>query len=934
MYSVLVNKRPIKFAFLVNPAGPAWQEQLDAIWTYNLDKWGGRFNTIIPTNGNEIDPEWWQFLKRIDPDYVYSATALSDELLERIKADVCPIDIELPRPNQSSTDRPQIFTYNDTIQVVPTSRNISRLSRTPFLDSQLIILRPGYNADEEVKRFIIRNFGEYPDIIFWNKVLEGVRHQVFQVNTKAELVEALKQISLPPANYVYPIQFSAIESPKFYLDYQLEHSYDVFGLIIGDTFEDQLFAWHKVFFSTYNQWHRLNHVWLPTAFANDLEVMEALGEWLRRMTEHVHLFSLSIPESKLNEVGERLDITKESRRLMRQELYKTATAYSSFPFPKFSEGLQSSFWNRFSNQLRPPKEADYYRAYSLNEEFEIKSPAPADGLRDKGYWMTEVFIEADRNRFYNEKVYLRQNSSFWWQLPRKNYLATDIFREKARINAQGIPTIQLPAKTPQLKFQLPDERELLRHCVLGDVHGKMFDQVKRKGSDITEVEFSNIGKYLSGFLEVFGGLAFAHDVLADRFWRNMFGILSGQDLAEDPTAISKVRDKLRKRVEGNKTASEIRENLEDLADYVIELSKEVSLEGEKIEFKRFLEEAQREHDEFRQYPWLLHHADLKDSVSLFGKMKERRDPVSKYLYAKLTPDTRRMIDSYDPSHPPYEALITSFLIDTNKLLTGESLYDRDAFAKVQLSEYVQSLIAQQLEGPYVIILNRMLLEEAYPSEIVKEQSNADRINWDFDENSIRRPLSRMLELGIIQMGFSQKCPRCGSINWYLIDEAGQKVICDGCRYEFSMPVEPKISYRLNSLVRRGIFAHGLVPVVLVLGQLLKDARSSFFYSPTLAFRTAEGKKGDLDIVCIKDGQFVIGEVKKRKRFNLMQSSTLAKVAEAMEADILLFSSLEEVQRNDSKEIINKVREKLEGSNLQAGWYQLGSEVFEPSRMDY
>jgi urease accessory protein UreH len=93
--------------------------------------------------------------------------------------------------------------------------------------------------------------------------------------------------------------------------------------------------------------------------------------------------------------------------------------------------------------------------------------------------------------------------------------------------------------------------------------------------------------------------------------------------------------------------------------------------------------------------------------------------------------------------------------------------------------------------------------------------------------------------------------------------------------------------------------------------------------------------GDLDIVCIKDGLLVVGEIKHdQSRFELAQSLKLAEVAEAIGADVLLFSSLEKGQKNETKHMISKVKERLKGSRVQADWYQLGEEVFRPSRMDH
>jgi hypothetical protein len=528
------------------------------------------------------------------------------------------------------------------------------------------------------------------------------------------------------------------------------------------------------------------------------------------MTENVHLFSFSVGQGELSAIGESLDATSETKFILRPPLYKSATALTSFPFPKFSPSHNFSFWDRFSHALSPPKEADHYRTSSLNDEFEIRGLSTDQELRTRGSWIADIFISSDKNRFYVEKIYSRQDPSFWWQLPRKRYLATEIFGVPARINSRGIPSIQVPAKNAKLRFKLPDERALLASCVRGDVYGKMQGLVKRRDSDIKELSPSPIGKYLSGFLEVFGGLAFAHAVLSQRYWRRMFERLSGHDAHKDQNLSSEVRGKLRRRIEGNKTASEIKQNYEDLADYVLQLSKTVSREDETLEFRNFSEEAQLEHDEF------------------------------------------------------------------------------------------------------------------------KRQHNVD---WQFDEDSMKNSLSRMLDLGVIQMGVKRKCPRCGSNNWYLIDEVRQRLVCVGCRYNFSIPAEPQISYRLNSLVRRGVFAHGLVPVVLVLGQMLEDARSSFFFSPPLDFTTASGEKGDLDIVCIKDGQFVVGEVKKFKKFDLRQAQTLGIVAETMEADILLFSSLEEAPTQHTKDLVGEVKKQLEHTAVQVGWYQLSKEIFEPSRMD-
>lgn len=131
MYSVFVHKRPIRFAFLINPHEDQWLEQLDAICEFTLDKWRGRFNPVVPTNGETLEPEWWKFLKKIDPDYVISPTAISESLKEQIHTELHPIAVDISTPNQRDA-KPRISTFNDTMRVIPNASTPQRVSRIPF----------------------------------------------------------------------------------------------------------------------------------------------------------------------------------------------------------------------------------------------------------------------------------------------------------------------------------------------------------------------------------------------------------------------------------------------------------------------------------------------------------------------------------------------------------------------------------------------------------------------------------------------------------------------------------------------------------------------------------------------------------------------------------------------------------------------------------
>lgn len=114
-------------------------------------------------------------------------------------------------------------------------------------------------------------------------------------------------------------------------------------------------------------------------------------------------------------------------------------------------------------------------------------------------------------------------------------------------------------------------------------------------------------------------------------------------------------------------------------------------------------------------------SDLKDPVSLILKLRDARDPISQHLRAKLSPETVIQVDNYNGSVSPSVQLIDSLIPQLNLVLKGPSIFDEQRFAQIFLSEQTKRLIAQNPEGDERVHLNRLLLEQAYPKEIVDSQ---------------------------------------------------------------------------------------------------------------------------------------------------------------------------------------------------------------------
>jgi AAA-like domain len=105
-------------------------------------------------------------------------------------------------------------------------------------------------------------------------------------------------------------------------------------------------------------------------------------------------------------------------------------------------------------------------------------------------------------------------------------------------------------------------------------------------------------------------------------------------------------------------------------------------------------------------------------TTLISKLRGGGDALSSYLYDQITPETRKLLEQYTPPNQPEPHLIKALVNEINGLLEGASLYDEERFKEIELTEQTSILVEQNPQGKALVRLNRMLLEEAYPEEIL------------------------------------------------------------------------------------------------------------------------------------------------------------------------------------------------------------------------
>lgn len=117
-------------------------------------------------------------------------------------------------------------------------------------------------------------------------------------------------------------------------------------------------------------------------------------------------------------------------------------------------------------------------------------------------------------------------------------------------------------------------------------------------------------------------------------------------------------------------------------------------------------------------PEVIAKTDLKDLGSLARKLKDKADSVSGYLELQLSDATRRALVRYEGPGSTSEPLGTVLVQDLNSLANGPSLHEVSRFREVALSPPTQQLLDEYPQGTNLLRLNRWLLEDAYPRELV------------------------------------------------------------------------------------------------------------------------------------------------------------------------------------------------------------------------
>jgi uncharacterized repeat protein (TIGR01451 family) len=110
--------------------------------------------------------------------------------------------------------------------------------------------------------------------------------------------------------------------------------------------------------------------------------------------------------------------------------------------------------------------------------------------------------------------------------------------------------------------------------------------------------------------------------------------------------------------------------------------------------------------------------DIINLTSLGSKLKTPANNISTYIKSQLSPATLALLSSYGGG--PDQMLQRHLVGDFNRIIQDGALYTPSRFSGVTLSPEAQYVLGRNPTGTDLVRLNRLLIRDAYPAEIIMD----------------------------------------------------------------------------------------------------------------------------------------------------------------------------------------------------------------------
>jgi thioredoxin-dependent peroxiredoxin len=121
--------------------------------------------------------------------------------------------------------------------------------------------------------------------------------------------------------------------------------------------------------------------------------------------------------------------------------------------------------------------------------------------------------------------------------------------------------------------------------------------------------------------------------------------------------------------------------------------------------------------------------EIKDLPGLIKRWKAKSDPASALLWKSLSKPEQSLLKSYQPSEPSSKEAQEIVVQALNKAIGGPCISKDKKLKGVSVRPETIDLMKQNPKGRNLALLNRLLLEDAYPEELSRNQRMDRRVSF-------------------------------------------------------------------------------------------------------------------------------------------------------------------------------------------------------------
>lgn len=557
-FTVRARARPTRLAYLIDP-GDCPPELLDELFHANYGIWGGRMNPIVPAPGGIVDESYWGLLMFADPDIVYAYATLEGSVVERLCRQIGPSRIEVHRAKRIPDSPPDYVPHATSSLVRSTALLPSLVTAFPHPVTRPTVVTSLTSWKWPHRRWFLRNFGLLEDNLWPRPYAEDAPRIIVQDDW--DDVRVLSELAKLPY-FVCP-SVAAASNAKFPAARSSAHECE-YSLIVGNDTAAWLLFWNRVYcVPPYrrNRWHTL--CVSPERF-EDRAFADALRSFLRT---HVHrsgsqppflcIQSPTLDETEISAIAHplchRLDVLPRPERVELSP-FPLALSTGAPRYPDFDvEG--------------PFAPSDVSEQHAIGQTLLLQPPPSSVPLRE-GSWILDLRIEYQpRHPFYS-------NEKLWWRLPKRRSLVRSfITGHTGRIDRTGSLSIELSGDRA-IEVKVPSDDEVLM-AALRDTQVDCAPEGVRPHPPPSYgfIQLSDKGRYVSGILELFGGLQRASSFIENSFWRGVVEHICHRSPNREAEALTPIVNKLK---EGRAHfLSQLRdeEGMHWLAQYILYLAR-------------------------------------------------------------------------------------------------------------------------------------------------------------------------------------------------------------------------------------------------------------------------------------------------------------------------------------------------------------------------